>query len=228
MSNANISFRDLRKSLNDLHALSNTTTNRLDNTYYSVLEKLSILQASIASLKELSLMARQLNEDFDNDSQTITREFQEQLKGFEGFQAQHNTIEDLQSRIQAGRDKVNRLRGRVEVVRKRAERWSKVEEQWQEKTRKRIRLLWSLSVMALVVLVSFLIFQYTPARNQGPGVMKGLDVPSIAARLSDFEQNLLDESLAISRQASEVLEELRKAPDAPSEEDSQLKAFDEL
>ncbi|KFY41538.1 hypothetical protein V495_04894 [Pseudogymnoascus sp. VKM F-4514 (FW-929)] len=181
---------DPRKSLHDLRILSNTTTSRLDNTYYSVLEKLSVLQASIASLKELSLIARQLNEDFDDDSQTVATEIQEQIKAFGDFQAPQTKIEALQARIKTGREKVNKLGARVEVIRKRAEGWAKVEDQWQEKTRKRIKLFWALSATIVVVLVGLLIFQYTPARSPGPSIVDGLNPRAITAGMLDLERGL--------------------------------------
>lgn len=219
--------RDPRKSLHDLRILSNTTTSRLDNTYYSVLEKLSVLQASIASLKELSLIARQLNEDFDDDSQAVVSEIEEQIKAFGDFKEPQTKIEALQARIQTGREKVNRLGARVEVIRKRAEGWAKVEDQWQEKTRKRIKLFWGLSATTVVVLVGLLIFQYTPARIPAPGIMDGLNAQSLKTGVLDLERGLANESLTIETQVSNVLEELRKTPDS-LEDDPRLKVFDEL
>ncbi|ELR02436.1 hypothetical protein VC83_04312 [Pseudogymnoascus destructans] len=220
--------RDPRKSLHDLRILSNTTTSRLDNTYYSVLEKLSVLQASIASLKELSLIARQLNEDFDDDSQDVAREIQEQIKAFGDFKEPQTKIESLQARIQTGREKVNKLGARVEVIRKRAERWAKVEDQWQEKTRKRIKLFWGLSATTVVVLVGLLIFQYIPARSPGPGIMDGLNAQDSKNGVLDFERGLVNESLTIETQVSNVLEGLRKSPNDTREDDPRLKVFDEL
>jgi BMFP domain-containing protein YqiC len=193
-----------------------------------VLEKLSALQASIASLKELSLIARQLNEDFDNDSQAVTKEIQEQIRAFEEFQAPQIRIEALQARIYTGREKVNKLGARVEVIRKRAEGWAKVEEQWQEKTRKRIKLFWGLSALALVVLVGLLISQYTPARSQGSGIVDGLSARAhdITTSILDLEKGLINESLAIT--SPKVLGGLRKTPDDSLEDDPRLKIFDEL
>ncbi|KFZ08761.1 hypothetical protein V502_09173 [Pseudogymnoascus sp. VKM F-4520 (FW-2644)] len=219
---------DPRKSLHDLRILSNTTTSRLDNTYYSVLEKLSVLQASIASLKELSLIARQLNEDFDEDSQAVAKEIEDQIKAFGDFQAPQTKIEALQARIKTGREKVNQLGARVEVIRKRAEGWAKVEEQWQEKTRKRIKLFWALSAITLVVLVGLLILQYTPARSPGPGIIEGLNANDIRTGMLDLERGLVNESLTIETQVSDVLEGLRKTPDDSLEDSPRLKVFDEL
>jgi Sec-independent protein translocase protein TatA len=218
---ANIRLRDLRKSLQDLRALSNTTTSRLDNTYYTVLETFSTLQSSITSLKELSLLASQLDNDFNNESESITKEIQEQLDGFEGFDAQQKNIETMQYRIQSGREKVKKLADRVEVVRKKEEAWAKVEGQWQKKTRKRIRLFWSLSAICLVVLLGILIFQYTPGRTPEAG-------PDVAAGISGLQRDLLNESLTLKRQASSVIDEIRKVPDAASEDEPRLRAFDEL
>lgn len=176
------------------------------------------------------MIARQLNEDFDNDSQAVTKEIQEQIRAFEGFQAPQIRIEALQARIHTGREKVNKLGARVEVIRKRAEGWAKVEEQWQEKTRKRIKLFWGLSALALVVLVGLLISQYTPARSQGSGIVGGLSARAhdITTNILDLEKGLINESLAITSQIPKVLGGLRKTPDDSVEDDPRLKVFDEL
>lgn len=223
-----VAARSLRKSLQELRILSNNTTSRLDNTYYSVLEKFSALQSTVAALQELSLVARRLNDDFNEESQTITKEVQDQIDAFQGFEAQQRKIETLQSRIQIGTDKVDKLAARVEVVRKRAEGWATVEEQWQEKTRRRIRLFWAISATTLLVLLGLLIFQYTPARTLGPGVLKGFDPPDVGDVVSKLEADVFNDSFTLKRQASHVLDELRRVPDAPLEDDPRLKAFDEL
>lgn len=174
------------------------------------------------------MIARQLNEDFDDDSQAVATEIQEQIRAFGDFQAPQTKIEALQARIKTGREKVNKLGARVEVIRKRAEGWAKVEDQWQEKTRKRIKLFWALSATIVVVLVGLLIFQYTPARSPGPSIVDGLNPRAITAGMLDLERGLVNESMEIETRVSKVLEGLRKTPDNSLEDDPRLKVFDEL
>ena len=49
----------------ELDSFSTTTTRRLDDTYYSVLEKLGTLQSTIAALKELAGLSAQMNDTFN-------------------------------------------------------------------------------------------------------------------------------------------------------------------
>src|SRR5437016_3208943 len=111
----------------NLNALSNTTTRRLDNTYYSILEKLSMLQSTISSLKELANMTRALKTDFKAESDEVVSDVSAQLDTFSDFSEQEKRIEALQERIKKGREKIKVLANRVDVVKERVEGWERAE-----------------------------------------------------------------------------------------------------
>ncbi|KAG0647949.1 hypothetical protein D0Z07_5815 [Hyphodiscus hymeniophilus] len=112
---------ELRNAILGLNTLSNNTTRRLDNTYYGVLEKLSVLQRTIMSMKELAIMTKQLNEEFKTESESVTRDVEVQLDGFAGFEDQQKRIGGLQERVMVGRDQIKTLGARVDVVNERVE-----------------------------------------------------------------------------------------------------------
>ena len=214
-----------------LNTLSNNTTRRLDTTYYTVLEKLSTLQNTIASMKEVATMTRQLNTDFKTESEEVVKDITTQLEGFEGFEKQQKRIESLQERVKKGRERIKSLGGRVEAVKERVESWEMAEGEWQEKTRKRLRILWILMSVCAAVVLALVVFQYTPARTQGPGVMKGFNASSLVEKIPDMEK-LKNETWNLKMSTEDALESLRHKHKEEEEDrlepDPRLRLFDEL
>lgn len=212
----------------NLNTISNNTTRRLDNTYYSVLEKLSTLQSSISSLKELSNIARDLNADFKTESEEVIREISDHLESFHDFAEQEQRIYALQERVHKGRDKVKVLGDRVDVVRERVEGWQRAELVWQDKTRKRLRILWIMMSVVAAVVFGLVVFRYTPARSHGPSVMRGFNASELLEKIPDFE-DLKNETLSLRRSAEGSLKKLKNNKEKEVlEEDPRLRVFDEL
>jgi hypothetical protein len=220
--------RELSNALISLNTLSNNTTRRLDNTYYSVLENLSMLQNTISSLKELAGIARELNGEFKSESEEIVGDIRIQLDGFEGFEKQEKKIAGLQARIVQGRDRIKVLGGRVDVVRDRVEGWEKAEFEWQEKTRKRLRVLWTVMSICAVLVVALVGFQYTPARMQGPGVIKGMNSSERLEEKIPSMEEIGNETFNLTRKTSDALKGLRDRDEERVEDDPRLRLFDEL
>jgi hypothetical protein len=215
----------LRNALLGLNALSNNTTRRLDNTYYSVLEKLSMLQGTIASMKELASMARQLNGEFEMESQELVADVNSQIDLYEGFDEQEKRILALAERVRMGREKIKDLGGRVELVKTRVEGWEAAEAEWKEKTRRRLRLLWILMGIAGGIFVLVMIFQNLPAKTPGQDAQKALNASGLLGKMPDMEPSK-NETREMQRKAGQALEGLRDK-DQP-DEDPRLRVFDEL
>lgn len=209
-----------------MNTLSNNTTRRLDNTYYSVLEKLSALQSTVSSMKELAGMMREVHSDFLEESEDIVEEVEVALEGFEGFQEQQSRIEALATQVKAGRAKVEALGTRVEAVRRKVDGWEKVEVEWQESTRKRLKMLWIVIAVCGVIFSALMVFQYTPARTQGPGVIKGWDPNLIGGPVEDVEK-LKNETFSLRRSTVEAFEKLKDVQET-LEDEPRLRVFDEL
>ncbi|KAI1336824.1 hypothetical protein F5Y15DRAFT_418640 [Xylariaceae sp. FL0016] len=217
----------LKKSLVDLSTFSNTAMQRLDNTYFSVLERLSMLQSTIVAIKEIAGMAQDINRNFETESQALVNEIESQLRLYDQTEDQQIRIRDLQSRIYAGREKVEALSKRVDVVRERIEGWETADREWQERTRKRLRVLWIITLaIAFAVVLVFLGAQYVPA---------SMDVSRVTdlASGSRNDRPLVDEQAGHSAKgaavlANEVREALNQRRKNGSIEDQVLRAFDEL
>ncbi|KAH6692325.1 hypothetical protein F5X68DRAFT_200672 [Plectosphaerella plurivora] len=146
----------LQKSLGDLDTLSNTTTQRLDEMYYSVLEKTSMLQNTVAAMKELAGSAQEVKESFDRDAAEVVRDAEGQLGMLGQFEGHEQRIQAMQGRIQAGRTRLETLSARVDVVKTRVEGWERADLEWQERTRKRLKTVWVgiLVIVAAIVLMA--------------------------------------------------------------------------
>jgi len=217
---------ELRNALLGLNTLSISTTRRLDNTYYSVLEKLSTLQNTIASLKELADMTRKLNDDFKTESEEVVRDINTQLGTFEGFDDQQKRIEGLAERVQAGRERIKTLASRVDIVKGRVNGWEQAEAEWKEKTRKRLRIMWSVIFMFAFIIMGMVMYQYTPAKTHGPGNLKGLNTTGLLGKIPDMD--LENETWTLKRKTEDALAGLRNNPPERLEEDPRLRVFDEL
>jgi hypothetical protein len=151
----------LHKLLLDLGEFSMDASRRLDETYYSVLEKMSVLQTSIIGLKELALRSQRIPEDFQRDTASLASEIRTQISSFNQFEQQSARIDALQERIEKGRAKVETLSKRVDVVGDRVEGWEKADKEWQERTRKRLKVIWTImSVVFFAMLLLLVSAQY--------------------------------------------------------------------
>lgn len=189
-----------------------------------MLEKLSVLQSTISSLKELAAMTKGLNVEFKEESEDLIRDVNTQLDGFEEFAEQEKRIQDLQRRVKAGRERIKVLGERVDVVKDRVEGWEKAEGEWQERTRKNLRILWILISIVTTIILAAVAFHYTPAMSTPEP--KGLNTTGLLGKVPDFEA-FKNESQLLKKEVEERLEHGSRFIAQP-EENPRLRVFDEL
>ncbi|KAI0102883.1 hypothetical protein GGR51DRAFT_274110 [Nemania sp. FL0031] len=214
----------LKKSLVELNASSNATIAHLDETYSSVLQKLGALQSTIMAMKELAAMSQEINESFSSDSSALVSEIESQLSVYDQSTDQKKRIEDLQARIHAGRDKVQALSRRIDLVHERIESWEKADKEWQERTRRRLKVTWIvISVVAFILTFFLLGAQYAPS-STGANELAELasGIPGEPAIMDNLVKN---NSKSAATMADEVREELARRR---GHEQEVLRVFDEL
>ncbi|KAI0898275.1 hypothetical protein F4806DRAFT_457771 [Annulohypoxylon nitens] len=215
----------LRKSLVELSASSTTTTKRLDDTYYAVLEKLSTLQGAIVALKELAGMSQELDENFKTESQGLVNELEQQANSFGQFDDQQSRIEELQGRIYEGRGKVEALSKRVGVVRDRIESWERADKEWQEKTRRRLTIIWIItSIVIFSLILLFVGAQYAPSEDTSGLAISPSGNGQGQAEVSAMGNN----SKNVAAMVDDVRQALGTRRGGEAVEDNVLRAFDEL
>lgn len=123
---------------------------------------MSALQSTMATLKELADTSHEIYETFEKDSRDLEHDIVSQIGSLGRFDGQQSRIESLQNRIHGGRTRIGALSERVETVRERVEGWELADREWQEKTRKRMTVVWSTtSLLALALLLLFLGFRHS-------------------------------------------------------------------
>ena len=146
----------LRNALNELSDVAQESARRLDFTYYTILEKVGSLQASISEMQDLSTAANHALDEFQKNSQGIETEMVSQIEGFGTFQQQRERLKGLQDRIATGVVQADELNARLEHAQKRAEEWDREEDEWQARTSIRLRIGWA-SMLTVIILVFGLI-----------------------------------------------------------------------
>jgi chromosome segregation ATPase len=127
------STRDLRTALKTLSDQSLKTSRRLDDTYYSILEKLSVLRQTIGSLQELSGLTKELHDNFESDTKELLEDVQGQYDGFDNFDSQQQQIVDLEERMQVGKKKADSLTDRLAKAKERVDARAQSESEWTAK-----------------------------------------------------------------------------------------------
>lgn len=123
--------RDLRATLQSLSDQSLKTSRRLDDTYYSILEKVSVLRQTIGTLHELSGLTRELHDNFEKDTTELVDDVTSQVEAFEGFKKQQDLVAGLEERIKAGKERADSLTARLAKAKKRVDARAEAEAQWQ-------------------------------------------------------------------------------------------------
>lgn len=130
---SNMAHRDLRAALQTLSDQSLKTSRRLDDTYYSILEKVSVLRQTIGTLQELSGLTRELHENFESDTTELVEDVTGQVEAFDGFKTQQEQVCGLEERIKAGKERADALTARLDRAKERVDARAKSEAQWQAK-----------------------------------------------------------------------------------------------
>ncbi|KAG6112857.1 hypothetical protein E4U13_004095 [Claviceps humidiphila] len=227
----------LKQSLLDLNSFSTTMTKRLDDTYYSVLERMSTLERTITSLQGLAQTSHDICNTFDKQARDLESDIIRQLSAAGRFDEKQARIAGLQKRIHEARDKIAALASRVDEVQRAVERWEQADKRWQERTRKRLKIIWSATtVFALIVLALVIGVKYASGGNEsdsdsGSGIgssgVGGGGVGEAVASVRDWQMGMSPNvppwlSARRNESAGKVLWK------TPVRDAERLRAFDEL
>lgn len=200
---------ELRESLKSVEETAMSSTRQLDDTYYSILEKASILRSTVASLQQLAEESRRMHASFNNDTNKLVEETKRNLSSFGNFDGQEKTINGLVTQLKNSKDKTNKLNDRLEAARNRIEAYEKREKEKQKKRRKNWWIIWGV-LMAFLVLI----FGVWTARHRST---VGTRIHHVAKVLDEFGNEI----------ASPITAALKPTA-SPSEDPYLNRLFDEL
>ncbi|KAF4971113.1 hypothetical protein FZEAL_9920 [Fusarium zealandicum] len=214
----------LKQSLVDLGTFSTSTAQRLDETYYAVLEKMSALQTTVAALKELAEESQSIHNSFEKDSREIENDITMQIASMGQFKEHQENIESLEERVQDGRARIHALSDRVDVVRERVELWERLDKQSQDKTRLRLRaIMICMSVIVLTMLVLLFSAQYL-SHNGDLASAESSDTPRVGESIIESRKEAGHTELPRhEEEGDEAYLRNRQA-----DQGEKLRAFDEL
>ncbi|KAF2013176.1 hypothetical protein BU24DRAFT_231674 [Aaosphaeria arxii CBS 175.79] len=221
--------RELRAAFQDASEQSLKSSRRLDDTYYSILEKVGVLRQTIGSLQELSSMTKELHANLETDTKELVDDVQGQFEAFGDFETQKSQVNDLEERIKAGKEKADALTKRLESARQRVEARAKIEAEGEAKISRRLRIVWGVAVLVLCMIVVAILFQQLkPTRR--PHAHPSLHF--------EARQNLIDIMEGMPESAKQALavplssRPTRSSKFAPTPsvlvDDDRLRIFDEL
>lgn len=143
---------ELRLSLQRVEELGMSSTRQLDDTYYTILEKASILRSMVVALQHLAEESRRMHSHFDEDTSALQRETERTIAGFGQLQEQEKNINELISKLQNSKTETQKLNERLESARNRIEVYERREHAQQSKRRKQWHATWG-TLVGLVVLI---------------------------------------------------------------------------
>lgn len=187
---------------------------------------MSALQNTISALRDLADSSKDIYGSFEKGSRAIESDITNQIDAIGRFDDQQGKIEGLRDRIHAGRARVQTLSARVDAVRERVESWERADQHWQERTRRRLKYIWTvMSVTSLVVFILFMFYRYG---TSDPST-SGLD--EVAASAGNLPEHGLPN---VSDRTPPILEEVDSQAQEPLlwtkpiRHDDRLRGLDEL
>lgn len=195
--------------------------------YYGIMEKVHNLQGTVAALKDLAETSRDLYGSFEVDSRGLENDIVTQLSSVGQFDEQEGRIDALQGQINGGRQRIQALGKRLDAVRERVEGWERADKAWRETTRKRLKALWKvMTLLLLVVLAIFLGVKYEAQVSQLDDLLGGLS--GMTERVLGGP-NVTCDGLSFGVEEDGGLDRrlVWKMPEG-GDRDERLRAFDEL
>ncbi|KAF1975298.1 hypothetical protein BU23DRAFT_579302 [Bimuria novae-zelandiae CBS 107.79] len=221
---------ELRASLQSLSDQSLKTSRRLDDTYYSLLERVAQCRQTVGSLQELANLTSELHQNFQTDMGELAEDIEGQLEGFGGFEAQTEQVEKLEGRIKVGKEKATALAGRLEEAKRRVDARMKSEAELEARNTRHMRILWSIIGSTLGLILLLILFQQLKPVHPRSAHKHDLDFASrdqiLNAPIPDIAKEVImsptKEQLDVRIASPSV------RPTTNVEADHLLRAFDEL
>ena len=197
----------LRESLQSVEEVGMSSTRQLDDTYYAILEKASILRSTVASIQQLADESRKMHSNFQVETGKIEKGTTNNLESYGNFEQQEKRINELVGHLQGSRQKTTKLNDRLESARLRVEAVEQQENAREAKRRVRMHVAWTSAVAVLLLIVAIIL-----ARNRKAVSRQVGSVTEQLAKLGDIAEDVVPARLRTS----------------PTEDPYLKKLFDEL
>ncbi|KAF2214894.1 hypothetical protein CERZMDRAFT_36897 [Cercospora zeae-maydis SCOH1-5] len=158
----------LRDDLAAVEDVAMSSTRQLDDTYYAILEKMSLLRNTVSSLQQLAEESRSMHEKFKQDSDQLEQNSKTTFDSFSEFKPQEKTITGLVDQLQESKKRTDRLNERLEAARNRMEAYEAREKQNRRTSRQRWSAIWLVLAGLLVLFVGLLLAKHRGTASSNP------------------------------------------------------------
>lgn len=148
--------KGLRTSLSAVEDVAMSSTRQLDDTYYAILERASLLRNTVASLQQLTEESRRMHSGFEEETKQLEQSIISRFDGFANFDPQEVTINSLVDQLKHSKQNADELNDRLEAARNRVEAYEQREKKKQKTSRQRWSAVW-VTLAGLAVLIVALI-----------------------------------------------------------------------
>ena len=203
---------ELRQRLKEVEEVGMSSIRQLDDTYYGILEKASILRSTVASLQQLAEESKRMHKQFCEDAEGMKEETRQSIEGFDNFNEQEKAINELVGKLKVSKADTEKLNDRLEAARNRIEAYEKRELAKSAKRRKQWNATWGTLVGVLLLVIAIVLLRHRR---------------DVARRLDDIGRKLVEAGEMAGSVALHLPTDLKPAP-SPSEDPYLQKLFDEL
>ncbi|KAI9694605.1 MAG: hypothetical protein M1822_000221 [Bathelium mastoideum] len=225
---------ELRSTLQTLSTLSHAATRRLDTTHYALLDKLSLLRATIASLQDLATATDRLSTDFTTDTNRLHYDTRAKMAEWgPAAEAQQAQMRRLEERLEKSREVAEGLGRRVEEARGRVRRWEEGEREWQARTSRRLTMLCACLGALVVFFIALVAFQSLGSKRgdiakavRNTGVELGSDVEEVLSLLPSNMEDVKSRAQSLGSWRTPV--DTCSAKQTPDWVEERMRVIDEL
>ncbi|KAJ4406734.1 hypothetical protein N0V91_004424 [Didymella pomorum] len=221
--------RDLRTALRTLSDQSLRTSRRLDDTYYSILEKVSTLRQTIGTLQELSGLTKELHNNFEADSQDLLDDVKGQFENSDNFDAQQKQVAALEERVRAGKEKADALTARLAEAKERVDKRAASEAEWEASTNRWWQWFGGIVVSMISLILILVILHHLKPTHVDMHPKPALS-PAVEAKIREapIPKMAKEDILELATSVPTVRLQTSFAKSSAGLDDQLLRKFDEL
>lgn len=220
--------RELRAALQSLSDQSFKTSRRLDDTYYSILEKVTVLRQTIGMLQELSGLTKELRENFESDTKELFDDVKGQFESFDNFDLQQQQIIELENRIKSSKEKAGILNARLAKAKEHVDARVKSEAEWEASNSRRLRYFWGTIASITVLILALILFHQLRPMGLPHDPRPSLDFATRARIQEAPIPDIAKEAIIGHPSRSSTTEAATQLTESALEDHKSLRIFDEL
>ncbi|EMC93451.1 hypothetical protein BAUCODRAFT_76289 [Baudoinia panamericana UAMH 10762] len=150
---------ELRQTLKHVEELGMRSTRQLDDTYYAILEKASLLRSTVAGLQQLAEESKRMQKHFEEETRDLIATTHGSIEAFGDFQDQQRSIDLFVKKLNECKRETVQLDERLEQARQRTEAFDQRRKEKLATRRKQWTATWGAFVGVLVLVIAIVLLR---------------------------------------------------------------------